>query len=690
MFGNAAAGYGTTERYQGKLNLNKFSKGNQLSVLGMANNTNEQGFSMDEYMNFTGGSRQMMSGGGVRLQINGDNSNGVPLNFGNRANGLMQNYAGGLNFNNQVSSKTEINGSYFYNHLDHSKTQTVYRENFLDTGKYVYNERAVQNNSNSNHRLNLVVDQKIDSMNSLKLTTSLTYNETHSVISTTSGNSREDGMSINANESFSSTQGNSVTFNSNLLYRHRFAKKGRTFSGNFLLNVSQTARDGSQEALYQYSRDTGSTRVSQRNEQDTDTKSYGGTFSYTEPLGDRKYLELNYSVRKNRNDVDRPVFDIANDDEVFNDSLSNQYASDYTYHRGMLNFRINRKKFSLTVGAGYQGTQLKGDLRIQDVQIDRLYENFVPALHFNYDFSSTRHLRVDYETSVEEPTIQQLQPVVDNRDQLNPYQGNPDLRPAYQQSWRLNFTSFDPGTFISFFLFADLDYTMNAITNAISNRNFIRTTTPVNVSSKTSVNTNATFSFPLNNIKSRFNVTATWRAEKGINLLDEVAYNINQQIRGGNVRYNFHWKEIFNLDLAAQLTEQLTRYSFDQPNQKFINATYSADMNITVFRNYQLTSGLEYLNYRNRSTGYSQSIPLLNFSVSRFFLKNNSGELRISANNILDQVTGVSQTSSINYIERTSTNSLGRYYMLTFIYALNKQINPMGMRRGGPMMRIIR
>ena len=59
----------------------------------MGNNVNEQGFSMDDYMNFTGGAQQMMSGGGgrIQMQFDGDNSNGVPLNFGNRANGLIDN-----------------------------------------------------------------------------------------------------------------------------------------------------------------------------------------------------------------------------------------------------------------------------------------------------------------------------------------------------------------------------------------------------------------------------------------------------------------------------------------------------------------------------------------------------------------------------------------------------------------------
>jgi outer membrane receptor for ferrienterochelin and colicin len=95
-------------------------------------------------------------------------------------------------------------------------------------------------------------------------------------------------------------------------------------------------------------------------------------------------------------------------------------------------------------------------------------------------------------------------------------------------------------------------------------------------------------------------------------------------------------------------------------------------------------------NTRTANSDYRQTIPLLNLSVSRFILKNKTGELKLAVNNLLDKALGVSQTASINYLERQVTNSLGRYFMLSFTYSLNKQLNPMGMRRGGRMMRIMR
>src|SRR2546421_607668 len=80
----------------------------------MANNINEQGFSFGDYANFSGAA----TGGGGQINVNTNNSTGVPLNTG-RQNGIVTNYAGGINSNrNYNHDKTKLNSSYFYNRLD--------------------------------------------------------------------------------------------------------------------------------------------------------------------------------------------------------------------------------------------------------------------------------------------------------------------------------------------------------------------------------------------------------------------------------------------------------------------------------------------------------------------------------------------------------------------------------------------
>ena len=67
------AGGGTDGRYEGKFNLNSFKGARQLSAIGVANNTNAEGFSFLDMLNFSGELSRMQRGGGGSIVINGDN-----------------------------------------------------------------------------------------------------------------------------------------------------------------------------------------------------------------------------------------------------------------------------------------------------------------------------------------------------------------------------------------------------------------------------------------------------------------------------------------------------------------------------------------------------------------------------------------------------------------------------------------
>ncbi|HEY1202924.1 MAG TPA: carboxypeptidase regulatory-like domain-containing protein, partial [Niastella sp.] len=68
MFGKVMAGGGTNDRFEGKGNVNSFKGARQFSVIGMGNNTNSEGFSFMDMLNFNGGMNSMQGGGGG-LQI---------------------------------------------------------------------------------------------------------------------------------------------------------------------------------------------------------------------------------------------------------------------------------------------------------------------------------------------------------------------------------------------------------------------------------------------------------------------------------------------------------------------------------------------------------------------------------------------------------------------------------------------
>ena len=690
-FGSITAGAGSEERFEGKASINRFRKGNQLSFLGQANNVNQQGFGIEEYMNFTGGSRQMMGGrgGAIRLQFGSDNQNGIPLSFGNRNSGIMTSYAAGVNMNRDLKKGTELNTSYFYNHIRGELATDLERINYLPDDRQ---NTSVQSSSrisaNHNHRVNTTLDHKIDSMNSLRLTAGFTFNTTSMDEAGTSSLTNEYGEVVNSGSRFTTSDGDNTALNATLLWRHRFEKKGRTLAATGVFNFREVQRSGTQDATLTSGNET--TQLVQANTQDVQNTTYSLSLSFTEPLGNRRYLEGNYTFRENDNDFERYVYDVDGSESEFNAAMSNKYRSAYWYHKGGINFRMNGTRYSLTTGASVQHTSLNGKLILQNADVSKSFVNVLPVLRFNYEFSNTRRVTLDYETNVTEPSIEQLQPTIDNSDPFNLYVGNPDLQPAYVQSLRLNANAFNPVSFVSVFGFIQASLTDNAI---IMSQSFtpegVRVSRPVNVDNNKSLMANVSVGFPIRPLKSRVSLTARANHQSGPVLVNDTENSVAQNTMGGRIRYDFQFKETLDLSVGTDVSRQSSVFSSaEQADQLFFNNTFTSEANLKFLKRFALNGSFEYLVYRNVTDHSRQSVPLVNLSLSGFLLNAKSGELRLSVVNVLNRNVGYSQSATLNYFERERTNNLGRYIMVSFIYSLNKQLNPLG--GGGPRGNMIR
>ncbi|MBS1557668.1 MAG: TonB-dependent receptor [Bacteroidetes bacterium] len=691
-FGNEMGGAGTNNRFQAKASINRFDHGNQLSFLGMGNNVNQQGFSFGDYANFTGN-----TGGG------GNNSSGATVNTGLQS-GIVTNYAGGLNTNRTSNNgKTKINASYFYNHLDQYITTNIHRINYLpnDSTKsstYNFDQTTTQNSVTDNHRGNITIDHKIDSANSIKFNTNVAYTISSQPLFST-GKTMNVGNTALQNENTRTTtnNGNNASLTSYLLLRHRFKKKGRTISSNFSFAYADNFSKGTLLSSTVEYRNSGTvtTPANQLNTQTLTSPTYGVVVSYTEPLGGRKYLEFNYNFSNDINHIDREVLNVNDMGQTsLNTQLSNKYRSNYLYNKPGFNFRMNRDNYNFSVGAGLQETHLNGLLILQNFPIDRQFQMIQPSLHFNYDFTEYKRWRLDYTSNMQEPTVSQLQPIINNTDPLNLTVGNPQLSPAYAHNVRSNFSFFDPSRFLNVFALITANYTANAISNSQSvDKNLVRTTKPVNVANSVSWSGNFSLGLPVKQWNSRFHIGPNYSGSANASLLNNMDNTVTQKTLGGTARYNYTLGDVLILDLAANLSQQQTNYSFSpQQNQIYFNKTYTAEANITLLKNYAFNTELNYFIYNSTTTNFHQAIPLWNMSVSRFVLKNNSGEIKIAAINLLNYGVSITQTATSNYLQQQTNNNLGRYLMVSFTYALNKQLNPMNGRdrgrMGGPGMRM--
>jgi hypothetical protein len=99
---------------------------------------------------------------------------------------------------------------------------------------------------------------------------------------------------------------------------------------------------------------------------------------------------------------------------------------------------------------------------------------------------------------------------------------------------------------------------------------------------------------------------------------------------------------------------------------------FSAEMNNYLPKNFLLNQSFTYTINSGRAAGFNNSIPIWNASFSKFFMKNKKAELRVSAFDLLNKNAGISRNVSQNQIFDQQYNVINQYFLVSFVYSLQK------------------
>ena len=645
-FGKAQAGVGTANRYMAQGNYNLFGNGNQLAVTGRSNNVNNQGFS----------------------------ANGIGTGGGGQ-NGVTTTHVGGANVSRQLTRLTRVNGSYRLNYVDAATLTDLTRQNFLPGGTALYYENGQRQNTTARHNATAGLEHK-GVTNNIRVNTSFAFSDA-------TANSRNNRRSfsvtdtlVNAGERAAVTTNKNANFTTNLFYGHRFRKTGRLITVTNQLAIVGGNTLGQSASYTRFSNGTDET-LRQRNEQETDNLNFTVGVAYTEPIGKKQSLEASYSITNRSSRSDLAVYDLVNQTRVLNTEQSSQFSSGFLFQRGGLTYQLTGAIYTLAVSSQVQQSTLSRRVISEGSEVVRNFQNILPNVRFTLRLNKTTRINADYSTSVREPTVNQLQPVVLRYDPLNLFVGNPTLRPEYSHQGKLNFNSFNRlnGLYLSGAIL--FNYTVNPITAAVTiDERQVRTTQYVNVGYSSNVGANLTLGIPIKKFNSRFNVGPYINQGRSLNLLNGVAGAIRQRSAGGMLSYAFFYEDYIDLDLRANVTATSSAYELDKnQNQLFVNATYTAEATTHFLQRFDFATEFNYRRFINAGTGFDQAIPILNFSLASALLKDDRAELRVSAINVLNRNVGTTQVATLNYIEQVNRNTLGSYYMLSFSYRFKKQVS---------------
>lgn len=709
FFGRVTGGYGTEDRYQASFNGNFFQNNTQISVLANSNNTNTSLF------NFSGGGNRgstsmmrqgmaVMSDMGGMGQMNSMMQSGNGPSFGGSNSGISATNSFGFNYRDQWSKRISVYGSYSYNHRNTSQIQYTSSQNFFETNSFINNQDVNNLTKTNAHRFTFNLEYQLDSFNYLKVSPSINYSGSDANNNTVfdyfenAGNSKtSDGSNRNLNNS------QAPNLAANILFNHKFRKRGRNFSASINLGTSENNSEQDVTNLsYQYVPPLiGPRNNFQFIDQENDNYNYGVRFTYSEPLNKFRSLDFSYSHNRSYSRNNRQTFNVdsATQAKTLNSFLSNDYENDFYNNRIGVSMRTTKKKYNYTIGLSVQPVNLQGNSVTKDSAYKTIRRaNVFPIARLVYNFNRTKSFNFSYNGNATQPSFSQLQPVQDVSNQQSVTSGNPSLKPSMNHNLNFSYNNFN---FISGkVLFTN--FTFSTIRNQIVNNTINRgagrqLSIPENVNGYYNLLGFYVYSRPYKNRKYVLSLRGTVNYNHNINLIDSIRNIGSNWVVGQGFTFEYNYKEI--LEFGAGVNYNLNDVKYKNKTGKPLTTlqnsssnawTFSSNINFNITKTLVLKYDFDYTINSGLASNVSRNQAIMNASLEKQLFKRRNGIIRIEAFDLFKQNSNINRNVSANSIVDSRTNRLTRYFILTFTYRLQRfagqtiQNRGMDFRRMGP------
>lgn len=736
---NTDVGYGTEDRYTGKLNLSRFTDHLQLTLLGSINNVNDNGF--------PGGGGRGWSGGG----------------------GIVTSKMAGFNFawdNNHPDYEAgmlKLGGNIRYNHRRRSSLTVSNSEQFLDNVNSTFsNSRNWGLSSNMNLNTNFQLEWQIDSLTNLQvrpnfhhsesknrgLANSVTFNtDPYAFMNDplTQYNLEEnhmirDSIAVNDNIHESMGNGHSNNADASLQLNRRLLKPGRNVTLNLSGGYSHSENESFSRSEINYYRKGGSDFTNQYNLSPTTNYNYRTELSYSEPIVGGLSLQGSYQFQYRFSDNDRSMYSIDSlltkyegyytQEQLYLgylpglDSLNyiknienSQYATYKEYNQDIRLMLRYIKGEALNINAGVtfqpQTTHMDYIKNRLDTTVTRHIMNISPRFNFRWKISNSSQLHLRYNGWMQQPSMTDLLEVVDNSNPLNISTGNAGLESSWSNNLNLFYNNYIVEKQMGWMIHANYYQTQRSISSATiyNTETGARYTRPMNINGNWNTNTSLMFNTALDP-KKRFNIhTFTnfnyannvgyqssnsdgrewgdiYRPDGSVDM-DKIFQNTTLEKAttkttsvNENLRLNFRndWLELG----VNGGVNYMHAYNKVQTNANMDTWTfnYGGNFNLNLPWNMQLASDISKQSRRGYDDASMNTNELIwNAQLSQSFLKKKSLTLSVQWYDILRQRSNISRNISATMRSDSWSRAIHSYVMFHVIY----QLNLMGNReaRGG-------
>ncbi|MCU7497416.1 MAG: outer membrane beta-barrel protein [Ignavibacteria bacterium] len=694
-FGRILGGYGDESKYQSGGNINFFNDERRISLLGLVNNVNEQNFSNEDLLGVMQGSggggrgRGGMGGGGGMRGGMGGFGGGSAQNFMvNSRSGITTTKAFGLNYSDKYADKLEVSGSYFLNFSDNDAQSNIKRNYFIGGASgQNYFENGLSGSGNTNHRFDLKMDYQIDSSNSITFRPRVSYQK-NDANSNTLGRTDAALQTLSAMSNTSSSNRSALNSSGDLLFRHRFETPGRTISLGLSGTYKKTTGDSRlfSDNIY-YNDLVDSDTLDQIS--NTDKNGYSGSANivYTEPFTENSQLQFTARTSYSEDKSNQGTFEngFGTGEYSYQDtSLSNVYKKLYTTQAFGAGYRYQKEALSFMFSVNYNIAHLKNDQTFpHDLDLNKPFYSFLPSMMFRYNISRDKNLRIFYRTNNNDPSVDQLQDVLDNSNPLFLSTGNPNLKQDFSHMVSVRYSEIDVANLTSFFVMMGATVTQDYIGNSsfmayrdtvINNillKRGSQLSRPENMDGYVNFRMFSTYGLPVYFLKSNLNLSLSATYSRTPGIINGIKSFSNSTVLGPGLVLASNVGENLDFTVSTRSSINFVKSTLkESSDNNYLTQNSSMKFYWMFWKGFLFQTDFQHRYDGGLSEGYDKNSYLLNLAIGKKLFSKDQGEIRLTMYDVLDKNSSLQRTVTDSYYEDSRTNVLGRYLLLTFTYNL--------------------
>jgi hypothetical protein len=656
FFGKASLATDGQKFYECELLFNRYQNKKNYSFYVLKNNTPRLGFNWQDQNKY-----------GMNNAVTNSTSNGFPDNF-----------TTGARFKNSYGKNNkhffEIN--YQYRDL---KTKSISKNNtqYLMADTSYYNE-SQQNNytRQQNHTISIENKWKLDSLTTLELVPEIKYSLQKSDNQNSSSylnNSRNQFRSSTNNVTDSTLE---VGLTNTLKLEKKYMKPKRESSISSELDYSDNQDMGG--VIFSNEIANILKQTNQTNNITQKTFNQSLTLFHTEPISSRINLNVEYMNNSTTDHQIRKISDVQNQVFIPNSKFSSDYSRATIIHRGKLSLTRKSGVHLVTIGSALRNLALSSTNNTYGSVISLINNQYLPYASYTYNQKNAIRINVGYNTSSPIPTINQLQPVLNNTN-LN-YQtiGNSNLKPAFKQTASLSISRFNNLLSRYFFLRANADFIDNDFGNSLTYDNSgraISQTVNVNGNKNFNLSCNYKHGIPKHSLFLLCGLDFNYTYSK--NLINGIQYSTLHSAITPNLGLSYSTDTItVSLNGSISYNKPTGSSLFIKQNPYFsYNNTLDISWNVPKY-NFLLTSSVNQQITTGRTNGFNINRSIWSASVSKYVLKSKRLNIGVEAYDILNQNLQIQRSITSNQISDIRNTIITQYFLLRLSYRFDPPNTP--------------